>query len=757
MKTQTIETTSMKETYSSLKENLLGINESLSSLLSTVQDMPDIAETRFGDWQKACEDIHSQITEEVVRVAVVGAVKSGKSTFVNSLFKGDYLKRGAGIVTSIVTRIRSGEHLKAVLFFKSWDDVNADIEQALVMLPTWERQKEDKPFDIRRGKDRQALRRALKGLSNDLLITDGVRNMNSILLSLYLSGYDRVKGMISADSMTTEFSGDRFSEHRTFVGDDALAVYLRDIELEINDDETDHSIEIADCQGSDSPNPLHLAMIQDYLLRTHLIVYVISSRTGLRQADIRFLSMIKKMGILENIMFVVNIDFSEHDSLEGLKEIIDKAGEELSLIRPEPDIYALSALLNLFSESSVELTKRDRLRLEQWMAEKDMVAFSKQETLRFKTYLNRKLTRDRLDLLIKNHLERMSIMVSGVERWVGMNEELLQKDVAGASKIIKKMKHHQARMEQISSLIRNTFSGAKNKTMKELRTEIDKFFNVYSGSIVKQTLSFVSQYNISLDEYQEKLMDSGFSNTLYHVFQEFKQGLDSYMTKTVNPEIARFSRDIENRIQASLESIAGPYQSLASDDIAELKATISNSTRDINSAGQDMQPILDISIIKRVAGLSLPSSTAALRYSAKVRTGAVMRLGFYSVKKLFQKAFKKDPEKEKEEHMLALADGFRLIKRETEKSIIFHFENYRENFKFQYVSKLLDAAVEYLHQLLTERFQSYNADVKALEKMVKKKGGEREEMIEFLDSVAAEAENIQKKINRARKTVQQPA
>ncbi|GBD95410.1 MAG TPA: hypothetical protein ENG83_14395 [Nitrospirae bacterium] len=747
----------MKETYSSLKEELLGINESLSSLLSTVQSRPDIADSRFHEWHKACKDIHHQISEEVVRVAVVGAVKSGKSTFVNSLFRGDYLKRGAGIVTSIVTRIRSGKNLKAVLFFKSWDEINADIEQALVMLPSWERQADDKPFDIRRERDRRSLRRALEGLSNDLLITDGVRNTNSILLSLYLKGYDLVNEMISAESMTTEFSGERFPEHRTYVGDDALAVYLKDIELEINDDTIDRSIEIADCQGSDSPNPLHLAMIQDYLLRTHLIVYVISSRTGLRQADIRFLSMIKKMGILENILFVVNIDLSEHESLEDLNKVVDKAREELALIRPDPDLYTFSALFNLFSVSSVNLTKRDSLRLDQWMAEKDVVAFSNNETERFETYLNSKLTRDRFDLLIKNHLARMEVMAAGAERWALMNKELMRKDVEGASSIIKKMKHHQERMEQIKSLVKNTLSGAKDKVMRELKAEIDKFFNIYSGSIVEQTSNFVRQYTISTEDYREKLTASGFSNTLYHVFQEFKQALDAFMTNTVNPEIARFSKGIEGRIQSSLESIAGPYQSLASDDIAELKAVINNSFSEINGFADDVQHLLDINIIKRVAGLSLPSSTAALRYSAKVRTGAVMRLGFYSLKKFIKKAFKKTPEQEKEEQMLALADGFMLIKRETEKAIVFHFENYRENFKFQYVSRLLNAAVEYLHQLLIERFQSYNADVKVLEMMMEKKGSEREDMIEFLDRVAMNAEDIQETINRAGKAIVQTA
>lgn len=748
------ETTVMKETHDSLKRELLDINKTLSSLISAVQNRTDLADPRFDDWQKACGDVHQQITEEVVRVAVIGPVKSGKSTFVNSLFKGDYLKRGAGVVTSIVTRIRAGRKLKAVLFFKSWDEVNADIQQALLMLPSWKQQADDKPFDIRREKDRQSLQFALERLSDDVLITDGTRNTNTVLLSLYLNGYNTVFEKISADSMTTKFSGSHFAEHRTFVGDDTLAVYLKDIELEINKKSIDRSIEIADCQGSDSPNPLHLAMIQDYLMRTHFIVYVISSRTGLRQADIRFLSIIKKMGILENILFVVNIDFSEHESQQDLIRVIDKAREELALVRPDPDVYAFSALFNLFRDLSGELSKKDSLRLDYWSAEKDLVTFSNHETGRFLSSLNGKLTQERVGLLLKNHLERMSIMASGIERWGWMNKELLVKDVDGASAIIKKIERHLERMAQIKSLMNSTFSGATEKIMKELKSETDRFFNYHPGGVMEQTMTFVTRYSVVLDSYQEKLAVSGFSNTLHFIFQEFNQALDTFMAETINPALARFVGKIEDKLKKYLESVAGPFTAMASDAVAELRAAISEPGMKMNTSALDGHNLLDLDTIKRVAGLKLPSSTAALQYSARVRTEAVMRLGVYSAVKLVKKVLKKPLKNEHEEQMHALADGVKSIKRETEKSIVFHFENYRENFKFQYVARLIAASSEYLHKRLSEQFQSYGADLTALEKIVKKKGSDREDMIHFLDSIAGDTQRLQGIIDKSREKVQ---
>lgn len=740
----------VKETFKSLKNELLGINESLSTVLSKVQEQKDIADKRFSDWHKACQDIHKQIADDIVRVAVIGTVKSGKSTFVNSLFRGDYLKRGAGVVTSIVTRVRNGKDIRATLFFKSWDEINTDIDQALVMLPTWERKTDDKPFDIRRERDRQYLRRALDGLSSDLLITDGSRNSGVVMLSLYLNGYDRISEMISADSATCEFSGDRFPEHKEYVGDDAMAVYLKDIELVMNDDNIDSSIEIADCQGSDSPNPMHLAMIQEYLLRTHFLIYVISSRTGLREADIKFLSMIRKMGILENILFVVNVDFNEHESVEDLNNLVQKVREELSLVRPDPDIYTFSGLFNLFRAQSVTLTKRDSLRLSQWMEEKDFAALSNDETRRFEQSLNVKLTNERAGLLLKNHLERMAVMVTGIERWAGMNRELLEKDVTEVADTIKKMKNRQARMKQLKKLISSTFSGAKNDILKELKEDIAKFFNNRPGSVMLQTSSFVDKYELSVEKYREKLESSGFTNTLYLVFQEFKQALDSFMTETINPEIVHFAGKIDNKIKTSLESVAGPYQDMASDEIAELKASVSSAA---GSGGTEIpyrKDLLDINSLKQITGIKLPSSTTALQYTAKLKTEAVMRLGLYSTITLVKKVFKKPPKEDREEQLHALKDGFMLIKRETENSITFHFENYRENFKFQYAAKLLDAASAQLHQLLMERFQSFETNINSLEKIVQKKGDDREDMISLLSTVSKETDHIRKGINKCR-------
>ena len=371
------------DSYNYLKEEILKVNQDILALISKAKSMPGMAETSFDDWEKTCREMPIQMAEDLMRVAVVGPIKSGKSTFLNSMLKGDYLKRGAGVVTSIVTRVRSGDRLSAQLYFKSWDEVNAEMEQALVLFPSLEWRKNNSRLDIRNEDERHQIQQALKSLSSEQLISQDTRNLNNVLLTSYIKGYERVYDIISSDDTTRQYAETTFAEHKGFVGDEDLAVYLKDVQLEIPSEGPNENIEIADCQGSDSSNPMHLAMIQDYLLLTHLIVYVISSRTGLRQADIQFLSMIKKMGILDNILFVINCDFSEHESMEELEVLVGKVKEELALIKPEPEVFTFSALFNLFSSPRLSLSEKDQLRMLQWKAEEEMTDFSSGTTQRY--------------------------------------------------------------------------------------------------------------------------------------------------------------------------------------------------------------------------------------------------------------------------------------------------------------------------------------------------------------------------------------
>lgn len=741
------------DNFQSYKSTLTAAASRFSALLADASEAGIPTDRRCDVWRAYCDELPQRLDEDIIRVAVVGSIKSGKSTFSNSLFKADYLKRGAGVVTSIVTRVRSDQSLKAVLYFKTWEEINAEIAQAMVLLPTLERAPEGAGVDIRNDHDRHALSHAIAALDGDLLMREGERNPHTVLISLYLQGYDRITAFTPSSEKTITFDGSRFLEHRQFVADDALAVYLRDIEIRLDGGGLDPSIEIADCQGSDSPNPLHLSMIQDYLDVTHLLVYVISSRTGLRRADLRFLTMIQRMGIMGNVMFVLNCDFSEHDSLGGLTAVRDTVLKELGLIVPSPQVFAFSSLYNLYRAIGDQLSDKETRRLADWETESELTAFSNDQTRQFMARFMETLDKERYSLLLKNPIERLTIMGAAAVTWAEMQEKVLTNDVSSTDGLLQRLKDQQQRISQIHSLVQSTFSGATNTLKGELKSVVDRFFYTGDPDLVGRVTGYIDGYSVGFQNYEEKLAASGFASALYVVFQDFRQALDLYITETIHPDVVNFIRTLEKRIIDHMMSVAEPFQAMAMDMVVQYGESISGAANGSALLGDHPLDRPDIQAIKRVSGLSLPSAGMSMRYSAIIKTEAIARLGFYRVVKWFKKVLKKPLRNVREDEMAALQDGVRRIKRETEKTIRFQFKSYRENIKFQYVFKLIDAVAAHMHLVLNERFDAFGTDLVAIEALIKKTGADRDAVLTALEDITVGMEAIQSTLNSLRKDI----
>jgi len=110
------------ERYDHIKNNMLDINKEIRHTIQTALSSDGMSAQSLETWQSTTERIQRQLAEETIRIAVVGSIKSGKSTLTNFLFGGDYVKRGAGVVTSIITKVRPGNGIKAKLEFKTWDE-----------------------------------------------------------------------------------------------------------------------------------------------------------------------------------------------------------------------------------------------------------------------------------------------------------------------------------------------------------------------------------------------------------------------------------------------------------------------------------------------------------------------------------------------------------------------------------------------------------------------------------------------------------
>jgi GTPase SAR1 family protein len=737
-----------------IKKELLDINQNLKRLIEDAKEIPGSTGQCFDDWIEACSRIKQQITEDKLRIAVVGPIKSGKSTFLNALFQADYLKRGAGVITSIVTRINQGPALKAELHFKSLAEINRDISQAMILFPSSGPQPNPDEFNILDDEKRLNLQTALDQLNPELLITNDVRNINSILLASYLKGFERVRPIITSQTLIRTYDQDHFFEHMDFAGNDHLAVYLKDITLEINTRRLDPGVEIADCQGSDSPNPMHLAMIQDYLALSHLLVYVISSRTGLRQADIKFLSMIKKMGIMDNTLFVFNCDLSEHDAVTDLKHLTEKLTEELAILKPDPEIYAFSTLFNLFRAQRHHLSPKDLHRFDQWSRQEDLALFSDTETLRFDNALAHRLDGKRYALLLKNNLERLGAISSGLGNRISLNHDILNRSTADVTALNRKIESHRQGIDAVKSMIRSTLDGALQRIKSELRKDVDQFFDERSGDVLTEILEFISHYTVPAAQYEENLTSRGFSNTMYMTFQEFKQALDTFIAEAIIPRIFRFVKQEEEKIITQLNAVAGPFEAMVENALSEYTTALAGVGISLKSEGHVGIRLLDMDAIKTETGMTLPPLVAAMRYSARIKTEAMMRLGAYSFIGLFRKILKKSTKPNRAQAINALKDSSRQMKRETRRSVRFHFKDYRENLKFQYIFKLLDASAKEIYDALFDRFRGYATDLSQTAELMGQEKIDRHQASTLLTKMQQDVNSIQTGVDQARKKIE---
>ncbi|MBW1842511.1 MAG: hypothetical protein JRI75_12085, partial [Deltaproteobacteria bacterium] len=413
-----------------------------------------------------------------------------------------------------------------------------------------------------------------------------------------------------------------------------------------------------------------------------------------------------------------------------------------------------SALYNLFKTEEDVLSHKDRQRFEQWADEPALKTFLERGTERFSTFFYQKLTRDRNALLLKNHLERLGVIASGVDHWVCVNQDILNRDTTSAGEIIVKMKQHQKKINQIKAMIKSTLDGAVRKVQQELKIEIDRFFDPRSGDVLRDIMDFIRNYSISYNDYLENLESAGFSSTLYLIYQELKQALDKHMAEVINPEIIRFVRQQEGKIKDDMGSIVGPYDTMVQDAIVEYNTAMGDFGFSRFLENREKVKMTDLDYVKGTIGLTLPPLAANMRYSTKIKTEAVVRLGFYAVVNIFKRWFRQPIQNKNEEAVYALKDGVSRMKSETEKSILFLFKNYRENLKFQYIIKLLEAASNSLYDVLLDRFQAYVTDLSKVEGLIGEKRVDKKQVSEMLKDMERATRRANEKINEIREKIE---
>ena len=130
-----------------------------------------------------------------------------------------------------------------------------------------------------------------------------------------------------------------------------------------------------------------------------------------------------------------------------------------------------------------------------------------------------------------------------------------------------------------------------------------------------------------------------------------------------------------------------------------------------------------------------------------------MRLGAYRLLRGFRKLIRKPVTGDRQEEIRALKDGVERMKKETERSILFHFKDYRENIKFRYIFQMVEAAATQTSDVLLERFQTYEDDLTQMAELIDADQTDKSARADTLREFAAGADLLFQRAQRLRDAV----
>ena len=119
-----------------------------------------------------------------------------------------------------------------------------------------------------------------------------------------------------------------------------------------------------------------------------------------------------------------------------------------------------------------------------------------------------------------------------------------------------------------------------------------------------------------------------------------------------------------------------------------------------------------------------------------------MRLGAYKFLRVLRKLLRKSVDGGRGEEVQALKYGVERMKKETERSLQFHFKDYRENIKFGYVFKMVEAASNQISEGLLERFETYENDLDEMVALIDASQSDKARQEASFREVAARADHL---------------
>jgi GTPase SAR1 family protein len=482
-------------------------NRKISSLTRILEEMQA---SGFADnehlkrWLETLPQLAESRRSFSLPLTCIGPVKSGKSTLINTLAGNDLLPTGAGITTSFPTTVRAGRGFTARIKLLPEIVVNELFSRSALLLfsddfpdqaPNW--QDED---------DRQRITTLLtRYRSNKALTRHGIFDESYRLLQNLVRGATQVLPYYQQERIELLIECPDDELYRTFIRDESLAVYLREIVIQSPLKYLPPYLALRDLPGLDTPNPSHQSLIIQQLSDSPALLYVISSRIGLRQADYQLLEHLHELGLSERLIFILNLDLDEHRDHNEIERITTRCRDELEELGFDQPLFSFSALALAWSRTETKLEDYQRRRLEGWRREPDKLAFSVSGAQRFFAWLDDLGHNQATTALLEHSEKRFNQILAGCCRLL----EQRRKWLLGQSSTLASAEHqtHSDRrtLQKLSREAERIVQGVGHEIESFAFQEIEAWLTRHGkDSLREKLLKIITEYQPPLEQIPDK-------------------------------------------------------------------------------------------------------------------------------------------------------------------------------------------------------------------------------------------------------------
>ncbi len=658
-------------------------------------------------WQEALQHAEDRLQQAKVRIAVLGAVKSGKSTLLNAVLGADRLRRGAGILTSIVTRIQLGKISRAHLRFKSKSLLDRQFQAALAFLQSSDSSLPSCELDY--ASERQSLLHWL----DEQPVAEGTSHFGEerAFLRACLVGYSEAIGYLNNSTQVRTWSGEESCHHQAWVEQDSRAVFLEDLLLE-EPGWTWQGTEIADCQGIDSPNPLHLVQVQEYASRSNLLIYVISSRIGIRQADVHLLRNLYQLSLADQIIFVINLDLNEHEEQADVDRITEHILRDLRRCGWQQPHYFMFSALHLLLQRKLELTTREQKQLEFWQ-DHPVSQMSANAWKTFQEELHMRLAHQQSQTLLAGEWRHCQRLHRQVSEFVERLQTTLSAETLDWEEWQSELQHRQRYLNYHEQNLRYTLKGGEQQWKQHIDYGVRALFERQGGKVWSSLDRFLRQLELT----QPK---DNFSPNIQSMLwvQEAREKLLRWVVDEINvsllPEIARLCSEITMLINQAVEPFFEVLDELQHREY-KLQSKLQN---DLVSSSENPKVYWQFPEIEPISF----TTTMAFQTPEQLRSWLLYGQSW------FRTLWRKERNLQMDFHQ----QSQRELERQLRENLDFDVLNYRENLKYRYLWSGTEQLLETILVCWQEAARGCQADLGSLLEQLEKLRSERKQLIPLL-------------------------